>query len=164
VIDINLVAVVDGTRLGFLYMTKNQNSESGVIINVASMAGLLPTPETPVYAASKFGVVGFCRSLSNPSSAAPTTKTVRSVRVNAICPTFVETPMVKAARDHIPNFPPGAIVSVGLVVDGMLQLIQDDTKSGAVMRITTQKGIDYAPDLAVPPLHPAQTRTVSSKL
>ena len=37
--------------------------DRGVVINVASMGGLLPMPFSPVYAATKHGVVGLCRSM-----------------------------------------------------------------------------------------------------
>jgi short-subunit dehydrogenase len=42
---------------------KDADGDRGVIVNVASMGGLLPMPFSPVYAATKHGVVGLCRSL-----------------------------------------------------------------------------------------------------
>ncbi len=41
-----------------------EDGERGVIINVASMAGLLPMPMAPTYTATKHAVVGFSRAFS----------------------------------------------------------------------------------------------------
>ena len=51
------------------------------------LAGLVPMPDSPAYCASKFGVVGFSRSLTQRAY-------TDSVRVNCICPEFVNTRMV----------------------------------------------------------------------
>jgi NAD(P)-dependent dehydrogenase (short-subunit alcohol dehydrogenase family) len=42
---------------------KHQSPAGGVIVNVGSMAGFLPSPDFPVYAAAKAGVNHFTRSL-----------------------------------------------------------------------------------------------------
>ncbi|CAI7827454.1 unnamed protein product [Closterium sp. NIES-54] len=56
VLDVNLRAVVDGTRLAVHAMQSGKGTKgrtSGVIVNVASAAGLYPSPNGPIYAASK---------------------------------------------------------------------------------------------------------------
>ena len=57
-------------------------------------AGLVPSPMTPCYCASKHGVVGFTRSMVECAYR-------DSVRVNCICPEFTETRMV---TDHMDAF------------------------------------------------------------
>jgi NAD(P)-dependent dehydrogenase (short-subunit alcohol dehydrogenase family) len=57
----------------------------GSIINIASIAGLLPSPNLPAYGAAKAGVIHLTRTLAR--ELAP-----RRVRVNAICPGLVWTP------------------------------------------------------------------------
>ena len=52
-----------------------------------SMLGIMPT-SSPVYCASKHGVVGFSRSLQGCS-------TTDGVRVNCICPSVVDTSLVR---------------------------------------------------------------------
>ena len=47
----------------------------------------MPIPTSPIYCAAKFGVVGFSRSLAKHADD-------DSVRVNCICPEFVNTRMV----------------------------------------------------------------------
>lgn len=59
----------------------------GSIVNVASVAGLIGVPGNAAYAASKHAVVGMTKSV-----ALETAK--HGVRVNAVCPSFIDTPMV----------------------------------------------------------------------
>lgn len=59
----------------------------GCIVNLASTAGLVGVPFNAPYVASKHGVVGLTRALALEFAQA-------GVRVNAICPTGVNTPMI----------------------------------------------------------------------
>jgi 15-hydroxyprostaglandin dehydrogenase (NAD) len=55
-------AVVRGTLLGFQYMGKDEGGKGGVVVNIASVAGLVPYADTPVYGATKHAVIGLTRS------------------------------------------------------------------------------------------------------
>jgi len=66
----------------------------GRIINVASMAGLEGARYISAYAASKHALVGLTRA-----AAAEVAGT--GVTVNAVCPSYVETPMTEATIDNI---------------------------------------------------------------
>jgi meso-butanediol dehydrogenase / (S,S)-butanediol dehydrogenase / diacetyl reductase len=61
----------------------------GCIVNMASTAGLVGVPFNAGYCASKHGLVGLTKAMALEFSN-------QSVRVNAICPTGVRTPMVAA--------------------------------------------------------------------
>jgi NAD(P)-dependent dehydrogenase (short-subunit alcohol dehydrogenase family) len=142
VIDINLGAVVEGTRLAILYMQRG--GRGGAIVNVASMSGLLPTPLNPVYAATKHGVVGLSRSLSYLANEKD------RIRVNCICPSFTDTSMVQSAMGESDLFSQtvatqGRLLDPKLVADGIMRLVADDNLAGEVMRVTAQKGIDFQP-------------------
>ena len=59
----------------------------GAIVNTASVAGLAGTPGLPAYGAAKHGVVGLTKGAAKEFAS-------RSIRINAVCPGVIETPMV----------------------------------------------------------------------
>jgi NAD(P)-dependent dehydrogenase (short-subunit alcohol dehydrogenase family) len=58
----------------------------GYVVNLASLAGTIPTPGLASYGASKAALVSLSRSLAREEAEA-------GVRVTALCPAFVDTPM-----------------------------------------------------------------------
>jgi NAD(P)-dependent dehydrogenase (short-subunit alcohol dehydrogenase family) len=66
----------------------------GSILNMASAAGLIGWPGASGYVAAKHGVVGL-------SKAAALEFAAQGVRVNAICPSYVETPMVSDLFENL---------------------------------------------------------------
>lgn len=89
-IGVNLLGTVRVTREFLPGMLERGR---GRIVNVASTAGKYGSLFQSAYNASKHGVVGLTRCL-----ALETAKT--AVRVNAICPGFVETEMIDGAKPH----------------------------------------------------------------
>jgi len=81
---------VDGVVLGVLRLMRVM--EEGAIVVTASLAGLTATPPDPVYGLSKHALVGFVRSLA---------PRLEPVRLNAICPGYVDTSMVDAEREAL---------------------------------------------------------------
>ena len=141
IVQINLAAVIRGTRLGVVKM--RSLGRGGVIVNTASMGGLRPMPTAPVYAATKAGVVNFCRSLAY-------LREEENIRVNAICPSFVDTPLVwREGPERVAMMTAQmGLLSADLVAQGLVELVHDESRAGAVMRITSQRGIDYARDIS----------------
>ena len=84
-IDTNL----KGTFLGCKYASKYLK-KGGSIINVSSLAGKRGSENNSVYCASKFGVNGLTQSLAKELGQ-------KNIRVNAVCPVYVETDGLKSA-------------------------------------------------------------------
>jgi len=89
-VQINLVAVIEGSHLAIEAMQAKEKP-GGVILNIASMAGIYPQYLTPVYSAVKSGVAMFTRSLKQLEQS--------NIRVVALAPNFVETPIIQGIRD-----------------------------------------------------------------
>lgn len=84
-IDINLI----GTMLGMQLALPLMREAGGSIINIASTAALRGYENLVPYAASKWGVLGATRSVAKEYGQ-------YGIRVNAICPGAVDTPMASA--------------------------------------------------------------------
>ncbi|KPM48934.1 SDR family NAD(P)-dependent oxidoreductase [Jiulongibacter sediminis] len=70
----------------------------GSIVNLSSAAGLIAQPENSPYAASKHGVVGLTRTAAKEYA-------TDHIRVNAVCPTAIETPMIMEGRRKLAHNP-----------------------------------------------------------
>ena len=69
---------------------------SGAIVNCSSLGGLVGLPSRAAYHASKHGVIGLTKSAA--LEYAP-----RGVRINAVCPGTIDTPMVADMLDTEPD-------------------------------------------------------------
>ena len=83
-LDINVMGVFLGMKHQLAQM---EAQGGGVIVNVASVAGLVGAPMLAAYAASKHAVVGMTKSAAGEAAR-------KGIRVNALCPAFAKTNMV----------------------------------------------------------------------
>jgi len=89
VIDVNLYGVLFSNRAVARWMTENRRG--GSIINLASIMSKMPSTSAP-YSVSKAGVWMLTKCLAQELAG-------HGIRVNAIGPGFVETPMTAAMRE-----------------------------------------------------------------
>ncbi|KAK5637771.1 hypothetical protein RI129_000046 [Pyrocoelia pectoralis] len=87
------------TTLAFeYYLPKHKSGTEGVILNIGSIAGLEPFDSIPVYASTKWAVIGFTRSLGMERQYKR-----NNIKVLAICPGFTTTPLLDVDEDTFLN-------------------------------------------------------------
>lgn len=103
----------------------------GSIVNMASIAGVVAFPFLSPYNAAKFGVRGLTKCAALEYAA-------QRVRVNAVCPGYVDTPMLAAGLDVTPDSaafkaleeiqPLGRMASPEEVAETVVWLLSDATQ------------------------------------
>ncbi|WP_244817364.1 beta-ketoacyl-ACP reductase [Caballeronia sp. Lep1P3] len=91
VIDVNLRAVFHASQAVVDGMIAQG---SGVILNASSVVGIYGNFGQTNYAASRFGVIGFTKTWSRELGP-------KGIRVNAVAPGFVETPILSTIPDDV---------------------------------------------------------------
>lgn len=122
VIAINLTGVWNCLRFQIPQMLK---TGGGAIVNCASVAGLVGAPYLPAYVAAKHGVVGLTKASALEYAR-------QNIRINAICPAFIDTPLSREslAPEHaaalMAECPIGRFAQAEEVASMVQWLLSDD--------------------------------------
>ncbi|MDE3176774.1 MAG: SDR family oxidoreductase, partial [Pseudomonadota bacterium] len=90
--DVNVAGAMRICRAALRYFA----ADGGTIVLVASAAALRPLAERTAYCASKAALVMFAKTLA--AELAP-----RGIRVNALCPGAVDTPLFRTSYEGLPD-------------------------------------------------------------
>jgi NAD(P)-dependent dehydrogenase (short-subunit alcohol dehydrogenase family) len=117
-----------GMHLGVRAMKKRGG---GAIVNVSSMGGIGFRPyDKPEYGAAKAGVVRLTASLA-------TLKEQMGVRVNCICPGWVDTPASQRSRAQMSpqerEMVPPVLLQPEEIAEAVVMFAKDETMAGRVM-------------------------------
>lgn len=89
-VDLQLNVNLRGTMLVTAAALPMLRQSSGLIVNLASIAGTIPSPQLPVYGAAKAAVIQFTKTLNRSEEQ-------HGIRATALSPGFVDTPMAQWA-------------------------------------------------------------------
>jgi 3-oxoacyl-[acyl-carrier protein] reductase len=133
VIDVNLKGVYNCTKAVVDIMLA-QNS--GCILNASSVVGIYGNFGQTNYAATKFGVIGMVKTWARELGR-------KGIRANAICPGFVETPILASMPDKVikmmeERVPMGRLAKPEEIANTYAWLASDEASyvNGAVIEVS----------------------------
>ncbi|MEO1443267.1 MAG: SDR family NAD(P)-dependent oxidoreductase, partial [Chloroflexota bacterium] len=128
VTSINLNGVFYGMKYALKHM---EGRGSGVIINIVSTVGMVGFPHVPAYGAAKAGVINL--TMAGAAGYAP-----KGIRVNAIAPSVVETPMLTGFINNSPD--PAARRAEFDAYNPYPGLVTTDSIAGAAVFLASDDG------------------------
>jgi len=137
VMRVNLGGTFNVTRLAIPHLKK---SSAGSIINMSSAAGRLGYPQRSAYATSKWGIVGFTKTLSMELGAF-------GIRVNAICPGPVAGERIErviASKAQMRGVAPDVVRDELLGHTSLRRLVSADDIANAIVFLASRSGANIS--------------------
>ncbi|XP_050311804.1 15-hydroxyprostaglandin dehydrogenase [NAD(+)]-like [Anthonomus grandis grandis] len=94
----NMSGYVVGTLLGLQYMSRSSNGYGGIIVNIGSILGIIPSSGYPLHTMTQFGVCGFSKALGSGRHIQRT-----GVKIFALCPGLTDTRLLSEAPSKAIN-------------------------------------------------------------
>ena len=135
VMSVNLTGVFSCVQAEIAQMV--QQESGGSIVNASSICGLVALPQATAYNAAKHGVIGLTKSAAleyGPDN----------IRVNAVCPGFIDTPMLAQGAGAVPE------VLAGVVATLPIRRVADASEVADVVAWLLSPQSSYVTGLAMP--------------
>lgn len=100
-IRVHLYGAFYGTRAALRHMC---SARSGSVINISSILGLMPSAGAPHYSVAKAGIIALTKSASEEVAHL-------GVRVNAVCPGYIDTPLLTPFSEQMKA---GIVMRIGM--------------------------------------------------
>ncbi|KAI9758189.1 MAG: 40S ribosomal protein mrp2, mitochondrial [Chaenotheca gracillima] len=149
-LDVNLIGVLYTTHLALFYLPRNPDSKPANLetsptqsmrdrhlLLTGSTASLNLVSGAPLYGVSKHGVLGLFRNLRGTSF-------VHGVRVNMICPYFIDTPLLPPSVHRL--LAGGAMGEIEDVVDAASRFVADQSIAGRSLVISGKTHVEQKED------------------
>ncbi|KAI0155708.1 hypothetical protein BJ166DRAFT_531149 [Pestalotiopsis sp. NC0098] len=111
--DVNLRGCINTIHIGRHYI--NKSPEKGSIVITGSAASVYPSFFSPIYTASKFGILGFVRAVAGHY------QVLDGIRINALLPGAVRTNLFEEETWN--QFPDGTLTSMDLIAKVVLGFV-----------------------------------------
>lgn len=121
-LNLNVRACFVTAQAAVQKMLTNTGPDAGVIINVSSQMGHVGSPNRTVYCMTKHAIEGLTKAMAVELAG-------QGIRVNTLCPTFVDTPLVRKIVDTpekeaflVSKIPMGHMATMEDIIGGALYL------------------------------------------
>ncbi|CAK7266891.1 hypothetical protein SEPCBS119000_002261 [Sporothrix epigloea] len=126
VIDVNLTGVLYSVHLAMYWLPRNDGKDRHILL-LSSMAGLMGLPGQALYSTSKHAVTGMFRALRG------TAHVHNGLRVNMLCPYFVDTPIM--SKPGLVLLAGSGLATTADVVEAGTRFVADESIAGRALVI-----------------------------
>ncbi|XP_017781874.1 PREDICTED: 15-hydroxyprostaglandin dehydrogenase [NAD(+)]-like [Nicrophorus vespilloides] len=142
VIKINLLATIQISNLAFFdFLPKYRKGKEGVIINIASVAGVYPLHVLPDYTASKHGVVAYTQALGVNGHYQNT-----QVKVMALCPGGTDTEIFKNVPEYYHQFfkdMENVVQPTEFVGEGLIKVLKEGSNGSVWISKKSEPTVEF---------------------